>query len=229
MTKTIDSAEELAAEVDSGARNLTGRLQYLIPGICLAWALYQLYIASALPFWLTQVTGSDFFLFIGNLSISRKIHLSFSLVLALLAFPMFKSSPRDRIPWYDWLLIALGLCGTLYMVLMNANIAERAGDFAHPNIRYDMTVALLGIAVLTIAVYRSLGLPLVIVAGILAGYVFIGGGNWGGASFVKGMWHFWMQEEGVFGKTTRGIDANNLFVRIVRCNSGKGRCRWLFY
>ena len=53
--QTIDSAEELAAEVDSGARNPTGRLKNLIPGVCLAWALYQLYIASALPFWLTQV------------------------------------------------------------------------------------------------------------------------------------------------------------------------------
>ena len=39
-----------------------------------------------------------------------------------------------------------------------------------------------------------------LVAAVLAGYVFIGGGNWGGASFVKGMWHFWMQEEGIFGK-----------------------------
>jgi TRAP transporter 4TM/12TM fusion protein len=211
---TVNSAEDLVAEVDSGARNLTGRLTNLIPGICLVWALYQLYIASALPFILAQATGVDFFLFIGNLSISRKIHLSFSLALALLAFPMFKSSPRDRIPTYDWVLIALGLCGTLYMVIMNANIAERAGDFVHANIKYDMTIALLGMTVLAIAVYRSLGLPLVIVAAVLAGYVWIGGGNWGGASFIKGMWHFWMQEEGVFGKPL-AVSTQTIFLFVL--------------
>ncbi len=211
---TMSSAEELAAEVDSGARNPKGWQKGLIPGICLAWALYQLYIASSLPFWLAQNTGIDFFMFIGNLSISRKIHLSFSLVLALMAFPLFKSSPRDRIPWYDWLLIAIGLSGTLYMVLMNSNIAERAGDFAHANIPFDMTIAVLGIFALAVAVYRSLGLPLVIVASILAGYVFIGGGNWGGASFVKGMWHFWMQEEGVFGKPL-AVSTQTIFLFVM--------------
>ncbi len=211
---TMSSAEDLAAEVDSGARNPLGWQAKLIPGLCFAWALYQLYIASALPFLLTQTTGMDFFLFIGNLSISRKIHLSFSLALALLAFPLFKTSPRDRIPYYDWFLMALGLCGTLYMVVMNSNIAERAGDFAHANIPLDMTVAVFGIAVLAIAIYRSLGLPLVIVAAILAGYVFIGGGNWGGASFVKGMWHFWMQEEGVFGKPL-AVSTQTIFLFVM--------------
>lgn len=208
------SAEELVAEVDSGARNPIGWQKGLIPGICLAWALYQLYIASSLPFWLAQKTGFDGFLFIGNLSISRKIHLSFSMVLAIMAFPLFKSSPRDRIPWYDWALIALGLTGTLYMVLMNTNISERAGDFANPLIPYDMTVAVMGMAVLTIAVYRSLGLPLVVVAGVLAGYVWVGGGNWGGASFVKGMWHFWMQEEGVFGKPL-AVSTQTIFLFVL--------------
>lgn len=211
---TIDSAEDLVAEVDSGARNPTGKLQYLIPAICLIWALYQLYIASPLPFWLAQATGIDSFMFIGNLSISRKIHLSFSLVLALMAFPMFKSSSRVEIPLYDWFLIGLGIGGVLYMVLMNANISERAGDFIHPNIKYDMTVAVVGMLVLAIAVYRSLGLPLVVVAGILAAFVFVGGGNWGGASFNKGMWHFWMQEEGVFGKPL-AVSTQTIFLFVM--------------
>ncbi len=70
----------------------------LIPGICFAWALYQLYIASPLPFMLTSVTGIDFFIFIGNLSVSRKIHLIFALVLSIMAFPMFKSSNSNNNP-----------------------------------------------------------------------------------------------------------------------------------
>ena len=193
-------ADELVAQVESGARNPVGWERNLIPIICFAWALYQLYIASPLPSMLTVATKIDFFLFIGNLSISRKIHLMFALVLATMAFPLFKSSSRRNIPLYDWALLLAGLGAILYMILMDSNIANRAGDFTHANIRYDMSAAVIGIGVLTLAVYRSLGLPLVVVAGILMAYAYIGGGNWGGASFTKGTWHFWMQEEGVFGK-----------------------------
>jgi len=212
--QTVASAEDLVAQVDTGARNPQGRQKYIIPVMCFSWALYQLYIASELPFILTSLTGIDFFQFIGNLSISRKIHLAFSIALAVLAFPLLKTSPRKTIPWYDWILIGCGVFAMLYMIAMNTNIANRAGDFSHANIQFDMTVALIGMAALTVAVYRALGLPLVIVAAVLAGYVFIGGGNWGGASFVKGMWHFWMQEEGVFGKPL-AVSTQTIFLFVL--------------
>lgn len=213
-TQDMSKADELVAQVETGARNPTGWARNLIPIVCFVWAVYQLYIASPLPSLLTEATRIDFFLFIGNLSISRKIHLAFAIVLASLAFPLFKSSARDRIPWYDWILLIVGAFSILYMIVMNANIAERAGDFAHANIKYDMTVAVIGIAVLALSVYRSLGLPLVVVAAVLAAYVFIGGGNWGGASFVKGTWHFWMQEEGVFGKPL-SVSAQMIFLFVL--------------
>ena len=198
--QSMSKADELVAQVESGARNPQGWQRGLIPILCMVWALYQLYIASPLPSMLSVSTKIDIFQFVGNLSISRKIHLAFALVLATMAFPLFKSSARNKIPWYDWLMVVFGAGAILYMIVMDANIAERAGDFVHDNIKYDMTVAVIGVAILVFAVYRSLGLPLVVVAAILAGYAFIGGGNWGGASFIKGTWHFWMQEEGVFGK-----------------------------
>jgi len=196
----LSKADALVAEVETGGRNLSGSTKNLIPIICFVWAVYQLYISSPLPAELTVSTGIPFFQFIGNLSISRKIHLLFALVLASLAFPLYKGAPTKKIPIYDWALIVLGGLSILYMVVMDSNIANRAGDFAHDNIRIDMTVAVIGMVALALSVYRSLGLPLVVVAAILMGYAYIGGGNWGGASFVKGTWHFWMQEEGVFGK-----------------------------
>ena len=212
--KPQKTAEELVAEIDTGARNLTGWQINLIPYLCFIWAVYQLYAASPVPSMLTEYTGIDFFYFIANLSISRKIHLAFALVLAVLAFPLFKSSPKNRIPLYDWALLGLGVCTILYMLVMNTNIAERAGDFIHPNVRYDMTVAVIGIFVLTTCVFRSLGLPLIIVAAVLVSYVFIGGGNWGGASFTKGVWHFWMQEEGIFGKPLE-VSAQTIFLFVL--------------
>ncbi len=212
--ETVSEADELVAQVESGARNPQGWARNLIPIICFIWALYQLYISSPLPYMLTTLTQIDFFQFIGNLAISRKIHLMFALVLATLAFPMFKSSTRDRIPIYDWCMVALGFTAILYMVVMDANIANRAGDFLHANISYDMTIAVIGILMLVVAIYRTLGLPLILVAGVLAGYVFIGGGNWGGASFIKGTWHFWMQEEGVFGKPL-AVSAQMIFLFVL--------------
>ncbi|MEM6623696.1 MAG: TRAP transporter permease [Pseudomonadota bacterium] len=212
---TVDkSAEELVAQVDTGGRNLTGSMSRLIPIVCFVWAIYQLYIASPLPSMLSVNTGIGFFQFIGSLSISRKIHLAFALVLATMAFPLLKSSPRNRIPWYDWVLMVMGVGTILYMLVLNSHIAERSGNFVHPYIPYDMTVAAIGIFALTVAVFRSLGLPLIIVAAVLAGYVFVGGGNWGGASFVKGMWHFWMQEEGIFGKPLE-VSTQTIFLFVL--------------
>lgn len=208
------TAEELVAEFDTGARNLQGWQTNLIPYICLCWALYQLYAASPVPSMLSSALGIDFFYYIANLSISRKIHLVFALVLVTLAYPLTKSSSRHSIPVYDWILILLGAGAVLYMIVMNTNIAERAGDFVHENIRYDMTIAVIGMFVLTVSIFRSLGLPLIIVASVLAAYVFIGGGNWGGASFVKGMWHFWMQEEGIFGKPLE-VSAQTIFLFVL--------------
>ena len=208
------SADDIAAEVETGARELTGSLVNLIPAICLIWSLYQLYIASPLPSLLTEWTGVTYFYFFANLSISRKIHLAFGIVLVCLAYPLFKSSPRDRIPLYDWILLIVGVASIAYMIILNTNIAERAGSFDHELIPYDMTVAMLGIAVLTVCVFRSLGLPMIVVAAVLAGYVFIGGGNWGGASFVKGMWHFWMQEEGIFGKPLE-VSTQTIFLFVL--------------
>jgi len=208
------SAEELVAEFDTGARNLVGWQKNLIPYLCLLWALYQLYAASPVPSMLSSALGIDFFYFIANLSISRKIHLAFALILVTLAYPLTKSSPQHKIPIYDWILIFLGTGTILYMLIMNTNIAERAGDFVHEYIRYDMTIAVIGIFVLALSIFRSLGLPLIIVATALASYVFIGGGNWGGASFVKGMWHFWMQEEGIFGKPLE-VSAQTIFLFVL--------------
>ena len=115
---------------------------------------------------------------------------------------MFKSSSRDRIPWYDWVLIGLSIVVSLYVVAFRNEIAVRAGL---PTTS-DLVISSVGMLVLASAVYRALGLPLMIVATVFVAYVFFGDARWlpevmqwKGASFGKAMWHFWMQGEGVFG------------------------------
>ena len=116
-------AEELVAQVDTGARNPSGWQGRLILIIAFTWALFQLYIASNVPFFLTDVTGISVIVTDSN---GRLIHLAFAAFLAALAFPLLKSSPRNTIPWYDWVLGALAVVSCIYIVVFRDSIAVRA-------------------------------------------------------------------------------------------------------
>ncbi len=206
--------DEIVASVDTGARAPIGWEAKFIATITFVWALFQLYIASNLPFWLTDVTG--FSLVVTN-SNARLIHLAFGLFLAALAFPLFKKSSKTSIPWYDWLLGFAGVACCLYIVVLRNEIAVRAGLPTQG----DLIASTLGMIILGITVYRALGLPLLIVASVFVAYVFFGNSpslpeaiQWKGASYGKAMWHFWMQNEGVFG-VALGVSASLIFLFVL--------------
>lgn len=219
INKMANSNSDSSADLDkftatdTGGRNPTGWEAKLIFWVALIWALFQLYIASNVPFLIQETIG---FGVVTN-SNARLFHMSFGLFLAALAFPLFKSSPTDRIPWYDWLLAALGIISCLYIVWFRNEIAVRAGL---PTTG-DLVVSTVGMIILGISVYRVLGLPLVIVASVFVLYVFFGDARWlpeamqwKGASYGKAMWHYWMQNEGVFG-VALGVSASLIFLFVL--------------
>ncbi len=219
MTNKIDTptADDMVAEADTGARNPSIAWQAkLIIGTCIVWSLFQLYIASKLPGLVAQATGQS--IFANIVAQARFVHLAFAIMLATLAFPLFKSSPKDRIPWYDWALIILGVASCLYLVVFRFEIADRPGLWS----RSDIAISSIGMAVLFTAVYRSLGLPLVIIAGAFVAFAFFGGysewareiTNYGGASFSKALGHYWMQTEGVFG-VALGVSTTMIFLFVL--------------
>ena len=202
------------SSIDTGGRNPTGWEGRLITWVAFIWALFQLYFASNLPFWLTDVTGISVIVTNSN---ARLIHLAFGFFLATLAFPLFKSSPKNRIPWYDWVLATAGVVCCLYIVVLRNEIAVRAGL---PTTG-DLVASTIGMLILGITVYRSLGLPLLIVASVFVAYVFFGNADWlpetiqwKGASYGKATWHFWMQNEGVFG-VALGVSATLIFLFVL--------------
>ncbi|MEM7301787.1 MAG: TRAP transporter permease [Pseudomonadota bacterium] len=212
MSDTRDDLEAFTA-TDTGGRTSTGLTGSLIYWVALIWAFFQLYIASNLPFTIQEMIG---FGVVTN-SNARLIHLAFGLALAAMAFPLVKSAPKDRIPWYDWVLVALGVISCLYIVFLRNEIAVRAGL---PTTG-DLVVSTIGLIILLIGVYRALGLPLVIVACVFLMYVFFGDARWlpeamqwKGASYGKAMWHFWMQNEGVFG-VALGVSASLIFLFVL--------------
>ncbi len=212
MSAASDKLEEFTA-TDTGGRNPIGWEGKVIFWVALIWALFQLYIASNLPFLVQETIG---FGVVTN-SNARLIHLSFGLFLASLAFPLFKNSSKDHIPWYDWLIGALGVISCLYIVWFRNEIALRAGL---PTTG-DLIISTMGMILLFVTVYRVLGLPLMIVAGCFVLYVFFGDARWlpdamqwKGASYGKAMWHFWMQNEGVFG-VALGVSASLIFLFVL--------------
>ncbi len=208
--------DDLVASIDTGARNPEGWQRKLIPVTAFTWALFQLYIASNLPFFLTEISPKGWS-FVVTSANARLIHLAFGLVLASMAFPLIKSSPRNRIPWYDWVLAGLGVMACLYIVVLRNEIAVRAGL---PTTG-DLVISTFGLLILGVTVFRALGLPLLIVTSVFVFYVFFGHLEylpeviqWKGASYGKAMWHYWMQNEGVFG-VALGVSASLIFLFVL--------------
>ncbi|MGB5773638.1 MAG: hypothetical protein WBP89_03115, partial [Sedimenticolaceae bacterium] len=79
-SETISSdAQDLVAQVDTGARHPGGIPGKVLFGVPVAWSLFQLWYASPLPF----LFGFGVF----NNTEARSIHLAFAIFLAFTAFP----------------------------------------------------------------------------------------------------------------------------------------------
>ncbi len=206
--QAADNVHEMIAEVDTGGRNPVGsipkRVLFFVP---LAWTLFQLWYASPLPFM--------FNFFVINSTEARAIHLAFAMFLAYTAFPTFKSSPRNYIPVQDWGLALVAAFSSAYMFLFYSAIAQRPGD---PT-TLDLVVAVIGLILLLEATRRALGPPLMVVAAIFLIYTFAGQHMpeviaHKGASLTKGMTHYWLTTEGVFG-VALGVSTGMVFMFVL--------------
>lgn len=208
------TAERISAEAERGSRVLVGMLGRIVLVLAFGWSVFQLYVASKLPFWLSQISGINLVL---NNTETRIIHLSLGLALTVLCYPLFKSSPRNRMPLYDWAMVVIGVISCWYLLFYKSDIASRAGL---PTMA-DILASTLGIAMLALGVYRALGLPMLVIAGIFVLYVFFGHSDllplviqWKGASTGKALWHYWMQTEGVFG-VALGVSASVIYLFVL--------------
>jgi TRAP transporter 4TM/12TM fusion protein len=211
MTAPTPAAEidvnQLAADNDTGGRKPGPVVARLVLATCLTWSLFQLWIASPLPF----AIGIGVF----NDTQSRAVHLAFAVFLAYLAYPAFKRSPRDRVPLVDWVFALVGAFCASYLFLFYRELAQRPGQPTD----VDLAVAATGIVLLLEATRRALGLPMVIVAVVFLGYTF--GGPYmpdmiahKGASLSRAMSHQWLTTEGVFG-VALGVSSGFIFLFVL--------------
>src|SRR5690606_13985748 len=113
------STEELIA-LDVGARIPSGVAAHVIAAIAPAWSMFQLWIASPLPFLLRFGVLND--------TETRAIHLAFALLLAFLTFPALRRSPRDRIPLSDIFLALVAAASAAYLFVCYEQLAQRPGS-----------------------------------------------------------------------------------------------------
>ena len=200
------STEELIAQ-DVGARLPQGVMAHAIAGLALLWSLFQLWIASPLPFMLRIGVLND--------TETRSIHLAFALLLAFLAYPAFKRSPRNRVPLVD---IALGLvaaAAAAYLFIFYQALALRPGSLT----TMDLVTACVGIPLLLEATRRVLGPPLMVIALIFIIYSLAGPWMPGllahrGVSFTAMANHQWITTEGVFG-IALGVSTSFVFLFVL--------------
>ncbi|GHC17609.1 TRAP transporter permease [Aidingimonas halophila] len=202
-----EELEELVASTDSGARKPLGTPGKILIGVAAAWSLFQLWIASPLPF----VTGFGSF----NATEARSIHLAFALFLAYTAYPALKRSPRDHIPVQDWILALMASFCAAYICLFYSQLAERPGA----PITIDVVIGVMGMLLLLEATRRALGPPLMIIASIfivysLAGPYMPGILAHGGVSFSGLINHQWLTTQGVFG-IALGVSTSFVFLFVL--------------
>ncbi len=196
----LKAADELIQH-ETGSRQPVGFTAAVVTLVALSWALFQLWNASPL-----SLISTTFI---------RPIHLAFAIFLVFMIFPMRRKSPRDAVPWYDWLFAVLGSASALYLVVNYEALVNRPGA----PITLDLVVAAVGMVLLLEAARRALGKPLVVVALVFLTYTYFGPYfpdviQHSGRSFRRIMSHQWLTTEGVFGVAI-GVSASFVFLFVL--------------
>jgi TRAP transporter 4TM/12TM fusion protein len=207
IEKAPEALQELVAKTDTGGRKPVGLTAQVIFAVALAWALFQTWYASPLPF--------TFGFGILNDTEARSIHLAFALFLAFTAWPASKRSPRAYVPVLDWVFAFVGAFAGAYLLLFYAQLATRPGQ---PT-TMDIATALAGMVLLLEATRRAVGWPMAALALVFLAYAMLGPYlpevlSHKGASLNRLLSHMWLTTEGVYG-IALGVSTGAIFVYVL--------------
>jgi TRAP transporter 4TM/12TM fusion protein len=198
IEKTIES-------VEFAGRRQSPRLARAVGLIAVTWSLFQLWIASPLPFMLNFGIIIDV--------PARAIHLAFGLGLCFLVFPAARRHAARPFPPADLALAVIAASATLYLVFAYPWIVERDGsllvlglgaDGGEGGFPVEAVIGGIGMVMLLEATRRALGWPLVIVAGVFLIYSVFGQSmpdliSHKGVSLTRLVGYHWFGGEAIFG------------------------------
>ncbi|MBQ7155486.1 MAG: TRAP transporter permease [Synergistaceae bacterium] len=184
-------------------RKLSGLTKTLVYLYVLAMGVFHLFTASA-----------------GNYEayLQRSIHLAFVLPLAFVLFPMLKSSPKDRVPFYDWILAVLAAAPGVYSMLNYTAITERIQQI-DPLTTAQLVLGSLLVLLLLEGTRRIVGLPLSLIAALFAAYMLYGE-NLPGIlqgfpfSYPEVIEQLYLTDEGIFSSPL-GVSATYVMIFLI--------------
>ncbi|MGM9528442.1 MAG: TRAP transporter permease [Phascolarctobacterium sp.] len=196
------SAEEVLQKFDkeSNKREMSGLWGYIINGICILFAAFQLYTAT---------------FGILDAHLQRAIHLTFGFLLIFLLYPTRQSWSKSKMNPIDVLFAIAGACSAMYIVINYNELVLRAGM----NTETDFIVALIGTVLVFEAARRVVGWPMIIVAFVFLLYAFFGPYVPGimahrGVGLEEMFDHLFFTTEGIFG-TPMGVSSTFIYLFIL--------------
>jgi TRAP transporter 4TM/12TM fusion protein len=217
MTNTDANVEELndlVLDSDTGGRRPEGFTLKLSLTVALVWSLFQLWVASPLPY-----LAAEYIPFFKKLLLdgtkTRYIHLAFAMFLVYVSYPANARSPRNRVTLLDWIFLTFSVFSCLYLLLNYEALSQRAGAATS----FDVFISIGGILLLLEATRRALGPPLAIIASIFLIYAYAGPYMpdvlmHKGHNLTKIASHQWLATEGVFGIAI-GVSAGFVFLFVL--------------
>ena len=155
---------------ESNVRVWEGKPRIAVNCVLAAFSLFCLYV-TLFASWLEELRLTTF--------------VAWIVFLGFLVFPARKSHNRkNHIPWYDILAMVLGTGAFLYFSFNAVAIIQQGTRFAP----YQIVIGIIGILTLAEVCRRSVGLPILIVAGCFLAYALIAGLSnptlWGKLNYI---------------------------------------------
>ena len=140
---------------ESNTRAWEGVPKIIVNIVLAIFALFCIYV-TLFTSWLEEIRLTSF--------------MAFIILIGYLMYPVKKGKQRvNFIPWYDWILMILGTGSFLYFTANAMDIIQQGSRFEF----YQVLIGIVGIISLAEVCRRSVGLPILIVAGALLAYALI--------------------------------------------------------
>ena len=200
-TQDVDELLKKYDKEEGNKRKLTGKTALILSLIAITMSIFHLYTA-----------------YFGTLLAvkQRSLHLVFVLAMGFMIFPFSSKSKKDKVPFYDYILVALGIIVFGYLIVnYDANIAK-GGKAAIE----DLILGSMAILLIFEITRRSVGIALPIVAVTFLIYAsklgpfFPGILAHRGYSFDRIISHMFLTTEGILG-TPISVSATFVFMFLL--------------
>ena len=142
---------------ESNVRIWEGKPRFAVNCVLAAFSLFCLYV-TLFTSWLEELRLTTF--------------VAWIILLGFLVFPARKGHQKtNHMPWYDIVMMVLGTGAFLYFSFNAVSIIQQGSNFAW----YQIIIGIVGILALAEVCRRSVGLPILIVAGCFLVYALIWG------------------------------------------------------